>query len=78
VYTHPELGLRLAQGKIEEARAWARQVTAFRAASPEQRVPQVIVRIRRKRRAARMLPVFGRSRARRRSLRASAPRTTKG
>ena len=78
MYTHPDLGLRLAQGKIEEARSWARRASALRGATRDQRVPQVVVLIRRKSRAAPTLPAFGRLRARRRSLRATSPRTTKG
>jgi hypothetical protein len=75
---HPELGLRLAQTKIEEAQSRAQRASALRAASLDRRGSGVRVGTRRDRWAALRLATFSRSRARRRSVRANAPRTTKG
>ena len=74
---HPELGWRLAQAKIAEARSGTQRASALRAVSPELRVPGLTVSTRRRRWAA---PIFAttRSRIRRPSLRTDAPRTTKG
>jgi hypothetical protein len=66
---HPELGLRLAQAKIEEARSRARRESAPRAASPERRVSGVTVGKRKGRWAASMLATLSRSWPRRRRLR---------
>lgn len=78
MYTHPELGLRLAQAKIDEALSRAQRASALRAASLAGRGSGVTIGTRRDRWAALMLGAFSRSRARRRRLRANAPRTTKG
>jgi hypothetical protein len=53
VYIHPELGLRLAQAKIEEARSLAQRESALRAASLDRRVARVAVDTRRDRWVAR-------------------------
>jgi hypothetical protein len=78
VYIHPALGLRLAQAKIEESRSRAQRASAVRAAWLERRVSGVAAGARQDRWATSMLARVGRSRRRRRSLRANAPRTTKG
>jgi len=52
VYIHPELGLRLAQAKIEEARSRVHGQSAPRAASLERRVSGVTVDTRKDRWAA--------------------------
>jgi hypothetical protein len=72
MYTHPELGLRLAQVKIEEARSRAQLASAVRAASAARRVSAVTAGTRRDRTVALVLAAVGRSRVRRRSLPASA------
>ena len=78
MYTNPELGLRLAHGKIEEARSWARRASALRAASLDGPVPGVNAGAHRTKWAAPVLAKWSRSRARRRSLRAGAPGASKG
>ncbi len=78
MYTNPELGLRLAQTKIEEAQSRARRATAARAASVHRRASGVTVGTRRYRWAARALATVSRSRTLPSSPRANAPRTTKG
>jgi hypothetical protein len=78
MYTHPELGLRLARTTIEEARARAQRASALRAASVDQRSTGAPGGTRRYRWPARALATVSRSPARPRSLRADASRTTKG
>jgi hypothetical protein len=55
MYTHPELGLRLAQTKIEEARSRAQRASALRTASVDRRVWAVTASTRRDRWAGRAL-----------------------
>jgi hypothetical protein len=69
VYIHPELGLRLARAKIEEARSRRQGESALRAASLEQRVSGVTVDRREDRLAAPMLATVSRSWLRRRRFR---------
>jgi hypothetical protein len=78
MYIHPELGRRLAEAKIEEARSQTQRAWALRARSTDRRTPGVTPGTRRDGRAAPTLATVGRWRARRRSPRASAPRTTSG
>jgi hypothetical protein len=78
VNLHPELGLRLAQTKIEEARSRAERASALRADSLDERLSGATVGTRRDRWAALGLARVRRSQARDRSLRPRAPRTTKG
>lgn len=78
MYTHPELGLRLAQAKIEEAQSRARRASVLRAASVHPRASGVTVATRRYRWAARALATVSGLPARPSSRRANAPRTTKG
>jgi hypothetical protein len=78
MYTHPELGLRLAQGKIDEARSWARRASALRSARLDGQALGVAAGGRRNAWPAPVPASLGRSRARRRSLGARAPWTTKG
>jgi hypothetical protein len=75
VYTNPELGLRLAQGKIEEARSRARRASTGRAAG---RDPRVTAEGDRNKWTAPMRATATQARAKSRSLRSIAPRTTKG
>jgi hypothetical protein len=75
VNIHPELGLHLVQAKADEARIRA-QRAALGAAAAEKPVPGVTEGTRGDRLPASMLARL--SRSRRRSLRASAPRTMKG
>lgn len=69
MYIHPELGLRLAQAKIEEARSRVHGQSAPRAASLERRVSGVTVDTRKDRWAAPRLATVSRSWPRRRRLR---------
>jgi len=78
MYIHPELARRLAEAKIKEARSRTRHASVVRAASLDRRTLAVTVGKRRNRWAAPMLTTVNRWRARRRSLRANAPRTTNG
>jgi hypothetical protein len=78
VYIHPALGLRLAQSKIEEARSRAYHASARHAASLDGRVADGAVGTRGNRWSVPMLATVSRSRARRASLGARPPRTTKG
>jgi len=78
MHIHPELGLRLAQSKIEEARSRARHASALRDASLDRQAWGVEAGASRNGWAAPTLPTAGRSRARRRSPGAGTPRTTKG
>jgi hypothetical protein len=71
MYIHPELGLRLAERKIEEAQCWSRHATALRAATLNRQASGVSGGTRRHRWAALMLATVSRSRVRRRSLDAS-------
>ena len=75
---HPELGRRLAEAEIKEARSRAQQAPVVRAASLDRRALGVTVGKRRNRWAAPMPAAVKRWRARRRSPRANAPRTTNG
>lgn len=68
MYIHPELGLRLAQAKIEETRSRAQGESALRAASLDRRVSGVTVDTRRPRWGAPMLAAVARSLPRRRRL----------
>jgi hypothetical protein len=68
----------LAQIKIEEAQSRAQRASMLRAASRHRPLSGVTAGALRNRRAALILAAFGRSRARRRSLHANGPRTTKG
>jgi hypothetical protein len=69
VYIHPELGLRLARAKIEEARSRRQGESAPRAASPVRRVSGVTVDRRKERLASPILATVSRSWLRRRRVR---------
>lgn len=73
MYNHPELGLRLAQAKAEEAQSRAQRASALRAAVLDRRVSGVTAGTRRYKWAALMLAMFSRSRAWRRSVRQTPP-----
>ena len=78
MYTHPDLSLRLAQTKIEEAQCRAQRASALGAAPVHRRASGATVGIRRYRWAVRALATVSRSRAPRSNLPPNAPRTTKG
>jgi hypothetical protein len=78
VYIHPELGLRLARAKIEEARSRGQGASAPRAAWLERQASGVTVDRRKDRSVAQMLATISRSWLRRRRLREHHPRTTNG
>jgi hypothetical protein len=77
VNIHPELGLRLAQTKIEEARSRSQRASLLRAASTDQG-SSVTETKRRDRWAALLLATVSRSRVPRRSLRAKHPADNAG
>lgn len=78
MHIHPELGLRMAQIKIEDARARAERAAALRAASAGRRGSGATASTRQARWAERALAAVRSPQARPSSLRAKAPRTTKG
>jgi len=78
MYIHPELGQRLAEAEIKEARSRAQRAPAVRAALLDRRTLAVPAGKRRNRWAAPMIATVNGWWARRRSFRTKAPRTTNG
>jgi hypothetical protein len=75
MYNHPELGRRLAQAKLEEARSRMQRAAALRAAALDRQAPTLSAGTRRDRWPLLMLATASRRRARGRSLRANSPWT---